>query len=32
MSAKYGWGDTFIGMLVGGRLGSIPIQLIPLEE
>ena len=29
MSAKYGWGDTFIGKLVGGRFGSIPIQLIP---
>ncbi len=30
MSAKYGWGDAFIGMLTGGRFGSIPIQLIPL--
>ena len=30
MYAKYGWGDAFIGKLVGGRAGSIPIQLIPI--
>lgn len=30
MYAKYGWGDAFIGKLVGGRAGSIPILLIPI--
>ena len=27
MQRKYGWGDTFIGALTGGRVGSIPIEL-----
>ncbi len=27
MQDKYGWGDSFIGTLTGGRLGSIPIEL-----
>lgn len=31
MQAKYTWGDTVIGVLVGGREGSIPIELHELE-
>ena len=27
MRGKYGWGDSFIGYLTGGRVGSIPIEL-----
>ena len=27
MRDKYGWGDSFIGYLTGGRSGSIPIEL-----
>lgn len=27
MRDKYGWGDLLIGMLVGSREGSIPIEL-----
>ena len=27
MQHKYGWGDSFIGLLTGGRVGSIPIEL-----
>ncbi len=27
MRDKYGWGDSFIGFLTGGRYGSIPIEL-----
>ena len=27
MRGKYGWGDSFIGCLTGGRVGSIPIEL-----
>ena len=27
MREKYGWGDSFIGHLTGGRDGSIPIEL-----
>ena len=27
MREKYGWGDSFIGFLTGGRYGSIPIEL-----
>ena len=27
MREKYGWGDSFIGHLTGGRGGSIPIEL-----
>ena len=30
MNAKYGWGYAFLRKLVGGRAGSIPIQLIPI--
>jgi hypothetical protein len=30
MQQKYGWRDTFIGAMVGGRVGSIPIRLEPL--
>lgn len=30
MQAKYTWGDTFIGMLVGSREGSIPIEMRPV--
>ena len=30
MQAKYTWGDSFIGQLVGGREGSIPIRLNPI--
>ena len=29
MYVTYGGGDAFIGRLVGGLAGSIPIQLIP---
>ena len=29
MRDKYGWRDAFIGALVGGRDGSIPIRLDP---
>ncbi len=31
MQAKYTWGDTLIGMLVGSRGDSIPIELHPVE-
>lgn len=31
MLAKYGWGDALIGRMVGGRAGSIPIRLTPLD-
>ncbi|MFN3235622.1 MAG: hypothetical protein ACE37D_01045 [Pseudomonadales bacterium] len=31
MQAKYTWGDSFIGALVGSREGSIPILLEPLD-
>ena len=27
MQEKYSWGDSFIAMLLGGRAGSIPIEL-----
>lgn len=27
MQAKYTWGDTAIGMLVGSREGSVPVEL-----
>tara|TARA_B100000519_G_scaffold2274_1_gene2193 strand:- start:356 stop:769 length:414 start_codon:yes stop_codon:yes gene_type:complete len=27
MQHKYGWGDSFVGLLTGGRVGSIPIEL-----
>ena len=30
MQAKYTWGDSFIGTLVGNRENSIPIELHPL--
>lgn len=30
MQAKYTWGDSFIGTLVGSRENSIPIELRPL--
>ena len=30
MQAKYTWGDSFIGTLVGSRENSIPIELHPL--
>lgn len=29
MATKYGWADTFIGKLFGGRAGSVPIRLRP---
>lgn len=29
MQSKYTWGDTLIGMLVGSREGSVPIELHP---
>jgi hypothetical protein len=29
MQAKYGWRDSVIGAMVGGRDGSIPIRLDP---
>lgn len=29
MHAKYGWRDSVIGAMVGGREGSIPIRLDP---
>lgn len=32
MQAKYTWGDTMIGVLVGSREGSIPIELHPVEQ
>lgn len=32
MAAKYGWGDAFIGWMVGGRAGSIPIRLVPQNQ
>lgn len=31
MQAKYTWGDTVIGVLVGSREGSIPIELHPVR-
>jgi hypothetical protein len=31
MQAKYTWGDTVIGKLVGSREGSIPIELRPRD-
>ena len=30
MNEKYTWGDDFINVLVGGRDGSIPIELHPV--
>lgn len=30
MQRKYTWGDTLIGLMVGGREGSIPLELQPL--
>jgi hypothetical protein len=30
MRSKYTWGDAFIGLLTGGREGSIPLELQPL--
>ena len=30
MQAKYTWGDTLIGYLVGSREGAIPVELQPL--
>ena len=30
MQQKYTWGDTLIGLMVGGREGSIPLELQPL--
>lgn len=30
MQEKYTWGDSLIGMLVGSREGSIPVELHPL--
>ena len=29
MQDKYTWGDTFIGIVVGSRDGSVPIELHP---
>jgi hypothetical protein len=29
MRAKYGWRETIIGFLVGGREGAVPIRLDP---
>ena len=31
MQEKYGWRDSLLGWLVGGRGGSIPIRLEPRE-
>jgi hypothetical protein len=31
MLEKYGWRDRFIGMIVGGREGSIAIRLVPRD-
>ena len=31
MQEKYTWGDSFIANVVGGRDGSIPIELHPLD-
>lgn len=31
MQAKYTWGDTFIGVLVGSRDNSVPIELQPIN-
>ena len=30
MAAKYGWGDRFIGWMLGGRDGAIPVRLDPI--
>jgi hypothetical protein len=30
MRAKYGWGDQFIGLMIGGRETAIPMRLEPL--
>jgi hypothetical protein len=30
MQQKYTWGDTLIGQMLGGREGSIPLELQPL--
>lgn len=32
MQDKYTWGDSFIGNVVGGRDGSIPIELQPVSS
>ncbi len=32
MQQKYTWGDSFIGNVVGGRDGSIPIELRPVDS
>ena len=29
MQEKYGWRDSFIGMLMGGRNDAVPVALIP---
>ena len=29
MQAKYGWRDTYIDMLIGGRDDAVPVALIP---
>lgn len=31
MQQKYTWGDTLIGLLLGSREGSIPVELRPLD-
>ena len=30
MRQKYGWGDAFMGLIVGSREGSIPLELHPI--
>lgn len=30
MQDKYTWGDTFIGIMLGSREGSVPIELHPI--
>ena len=32
MRSKYTWGDVFIGLLTGGREGSIPLELQPARD
>ena len=32
MQKKYTWGDSFIAMLLGGREGSIPIELHAVDS
>lgn len=32
MLEKYGWRDTYIALLLGGRQGAVPVALLPMPE